>query len=225
MSKNLPTAIGLPIRQSKPGSLFPSKHFLSAAPRTLQGNTATLSLFPQANSTAINEIARQLAELTTPLSPASLPLVSQPRTLQESLFDATASVKILVSQVAMHMDRNWREKLFRQIDSLHDLEEWDNEDKPIRRASFATFLKAILQIKPLRHPSLGLSYEGYLIAAWTLGQDRLITEYLPNDRVRWILTRHIDGEIERASGQTLVYRLTQCLAAYQPEHWFSNAKA
>jgi hypothetical protein len=201
------------------------KQLLFAAPRAFKGSMTPWSLLPEVSSTALNEIARQLEELKIPPSPASLSLTSQPRNLQESLFDATASVKILAAQVAMHMDKNWREKLFRQIDSLHDLEEWDSEDKPIRRASFATFLKAILQVKPQRHPGLGLSYEGYLIAAWTLGQDRLITEYLPNDRVRWILTRHIDGEIERASGQTIVSRLTECLAAYQPEHWFFDAKA
>ena len=190
----------------------------------LKAGLPSLNFFSEMSSAAISEGSKQLSKsisnLQNPPSPSSLPFVSDVKNIESRLFDATASVKILASQVAMHMDKVWRDKLFRQIDSLHDLDEWDTDDKPVRKASFATFLKAILKIKPQRHPGLGLTYEGYLIAAWTTGQDRLTTEFLPNDRVRWVLTRNLDGETERSTGQAGVSRLYECLLPYQPDHWF-----
>lgn len=195
----------------------------------------TLSLFSKASFTNFNlrsemssavisdytkQLTKQVESLQNPLSPASFNSAPREMDVEERLFDATSSVKMLTAQVAMHIDKKWRDKLFGQIDSLHDLDEWDTDDKPVKKSSFKTFLKAILQIKPQQHPGLGLTYEGCLIAAWTTGEDQLTTEFLPNDRVRWVLTRNIGGEIERAAGQTAVNRLYECLMPYHPDHWF-----
>lgn len=177
------------------------------------------------NAAAFSEdtrlIERHVNELLNPPSPASLTSLLAERPLEERLFDATANVKILTAQVAMHLEREWRDKLFRQLDSLHDPAEWEPDDEPIQQASFATFLKAIVQIKPQRRPGLGLSHGGHLIAAWTTGLDRLTIEFLPNDRVRWVLARYRDGESEHFAGQTAVSRLAEGLAPYNPENWFS----
>jgi hypothetical protein len=167
-------------------------------------------------------LMNQVASLRNPVSPAMLSLTPDTSTIEERLFDATASVKVLISRVSMYMTKEWRDKLFRQIDSLHDLDEWDADDKPVERSSFESFLKTIIFIKPQRHPGLGLSYEGHLIAAWTAGKDRLTIEFLAKDRVRWVVTRDLGGEIERAAGQTVVSRLYDCLTAYNPTHWFSH---
>jgi hypothetical protein len=142
--------------------------------------------------------------------------------LAERLFDALASAKILTSAVAMHLDREGRDKLFRQLDSLHDLAEWEEGDEPLQQSSFATFLKAMLTINPRRRPGLGLSHTGHLIAAWTTDRDRLTIEFLPNDRVRWVLARYKDDEPDRFAGQTPVSRLAEGLEAHEPEHWFSR---
>src|ERR1700730_14825270 len=73
-------------------------------------------------------ITRHVAALRNETSPASLQLEHSARadenTLQERLFDALAGAKVLTAQVAMHLDRQWRDKLFRQLDSLHDPDEW-----------------------------------------------------------------------------------------------------
>lgn len=174
----------------------------------------------EAFSARTNLLNSKVSSLQNPPSPASLTLSPRQESLEEKLFDATSAVKILTAQVSMHINKTWRDKLFNQVDSLHDIDEWDVDDRPIKKSSFATFLKAILQIKPQRQPGLGLSYEGYLIAAWTTDQDRLTTEFLPKDRVKWVLTSSINGEVERAAGQTAVSRLYECLMPYQPDHWF-----
>lgn len=166
----------------------------------------------------------RIAALHNPPSPASLRPYSvaennETKTIEERLFDATANVKILTSQVAMHLDREWRERLFQQLDSLHDPEEWEAEDKPIQQSSFVTFLKAICRIRPTVRPGLGLSHGGLLVAAWTSGKNRLTIEFMPNDRVRWVVSRYPDGELEQFAGQTSVSRLLDGLSPYSPEEW------
>lgn len=183
--------------------------------------SARSALYSSVLSEETKLIEHRISELRNPVSPASL-FTSDEQSLQERLFDATASVKILTSQVAMHLDREWRNKLFAQLDSLHDLEEWDPDDEPIQAASFTTFLKAIVQINPQRRPGLGLSHNGYLVASWTVGNDRLTIEFLQNDRVRWVLARHTGDDVERFAGQTSVSRLIDGLAPYSPNYWFSK---
>ena len=172
----------------------------------------------------VNVLRKHVAQLKNPPSPASLHPYSvaenyETKTLEDRLFDATANVKILTSQVAMHLDREWREKLFKQLDSLHDPEEWEVEDKPIQQSSFATFLKAICQIRPSVRPGLGLSHDGQLVAAWTSGKNRLTIEFMRNDRVRWIVSKYPGGEFEQVAGQTVVSRLLDSLNPYSPEEW------
>jgi len=164
----------------------------------------------------------QVKELTSPPSPASLQNLPSQKSIEEQLFDATASVKIMTSRVAMHLEREWREKLFNQMDSLHDPLEWMEEDTPIEKSSFATFLKAICQIKPKNRPGLGLAHGGNLIAAWTSGSNRLTVEFLAKDRVRWIISRFRDEEPEQYVGQTVVSHFLESLQPYQPNEWFGK---
>jgi hypothetical protein len=170
------------------------------------------------------ELRRRVGDLQNPPSPGSIPSIKQDD-LAHQLFDALAQVKIFASQVAMHLDTEWRNKLFRQLDSLHDIDEWEPGDEPIQRDSFATFLRAILSINPKRRPGLGLSQAGHLVAAWKTNNDHLTIEFLAHDRVRWVLSRYIEGDVpERFAGETRVDLLATRLAAYNPEHWFSNAQ-
>ncbi len=172
------------------------------------------------------EIVQRAAALHNPVSPASLRSGSPGmKPLEEQLFEALVNVKILTSQVAMHFDREWRSKLFHQLDSLHDQAEWEPGDQPVRHDSFATFLKAALDISPQRRPGLGLSNTGNLITTWTTGQDRLTIEFMPQDRVRWVLSRYDDeGQPDRFAGEVDVSRLSESLSFYKPEHWFAHVK-
>ena len=143
--------------------------------------------------------------------------------LPEKLYDALARVKLLTAQVAMHLDTEWRSRIFEQLDDLLDAEDWHEDDDPIKAPSFETFLRMIIFHNPSHRPGFGVSNRGYLIAAWTSGSDRLTTECLPNDKVRWVLSCEVDDETERAAGETPVRRLMEVLAPYSPPRWFADA--
>ena len=144
--------------------------------------------------------------------------------LAERLYDALADAKLLTAQVAMHFDQDWRTRLFAQLDDLLDVEEWHEDDEPIKGASFRTFLRMTIYQSPERRPGLGVSHRGNLIAAWTSGADRLTLEFSPGDMIRWVLSCEIDGELERAAGETPVRRFPEVVSAFRPERWFSDAQ-
>jgi len=140
--------------------------------------------------------------------------------LDERLYDARAICKVRTAAVAMHLDPEWRSRFFSQIDSLMDAENWEQEDAPVTEASFTTLLRMILLVRPKRRPGLGSTSTGNIIAAWTVGKDRLTIECLPNDKVRWVLSLDSDDHREGAAGHTSLSRLTAVLAPYNPERWF-----
>jgi len=183
-----------------------------------------------AGTPALSETAREVMNVIKNLKNKSAhalltnyqPVLPDTKSLDEYLFDARANVKIIASKVSMHIKSELREKLFRQIDLLHDVDEWAPDDIPINPLSFECFLAGFMQINPERGPGLGLSHTGNTIASWTPDGDRLIIEFLPNHYVSWVLTRFIGNEQERFSGYTKVNRLFKSLSSYEPEHWFSK---
>ncbi len=169
----------------------------------------------------MHEVVRTTGALQNRPSPLSWPR-SPAATITERLYDALAEAKLMTSRTAMYLDSASRTRLFRQLDALLDPAEWDDDDAPLRPDSFNTFLKAMLQLMPERPPGLGLSNAGDLVAAWTSGEDRLTIEFRPEDRVRWVLSRREDGEIERIAGETTAARLAASLQGHHPAHWFDR---
>ena len=143
-----------------------------------------------------------------------------PATVDERLYNSLANAKVLTSQVAMHLDAEWRTRLFDQLDQLLAARDWHAEDEPVKTESFNTFLRTILFLSPARRPGLGVSNAGNLIAAWTTDDDRLTLEFVPGDTVKWALSLTDEGERERAVGVTRVPRLSEVLTPYMPSRWF-----
>jgi hypothetical protein len=170
-------------------------------------------------------LMRNINELNIPSTLTSIQeknnSTNNPLIIEESLFDACANVKIITSQISMHLAPGWREKLFLQIDRMHDKDEWDEEDLPVNTSSFQAFIGWMLQIEFTKGPGLGLTTTGNLIAAWTYKGSRLTLEFLPKFHVRWVVTKQIDDQVERASGTTSINRLSENLAPYSPENLYS----
>jgi hypothetical protein len=169
-------------------------------------------------------LTKRLVDLYRP-SPTALrgqtPLSA--KSLELQLYDALAAFKMRTATVAMHLDRDWRTRLFKQLDSLLDSESWERDDLPPKFASFSTFLRLLTLLRPQRRPGMGATHDGNLIATWTVGNDRLTVECLAGDTVRWHLSALIDGEVERAAALTPLPRLAAVLRPYSPARWFDDA--
>jgi hypothetical protein len=143
--------------------------------------------------------------------------------ITERLFDASAQLKILVSRVSMHLSDDWRRRLFRKLDSLHDPDNWEQSDTLIDPGSFMNFLRLILQIGLIDPLSLGVSPEGHFLTGWVRDKDSLTLEFTGGDEIRWALVRYLGDHRESAAGRTLLERLPAVLKPYSPETWFQNA--
>lgn len=135
-------------------------------------------------------------------------------TLQEKVFDSLAKVKILTSQVSMHISQEKREKLFRQFDFILDSEDWDEEDRLVNVESYQVFLSWFVNSSPNVNPGIGLNDNGNIIASWQVDKSRLILEFFPGKSVKWIISNYINEELERAAGVSNMLRLLDVLSGF-----------
>ncbi|HTY66719.1 MAG TPA: hypothetical protein VMH36_08715 [Alphaproteobacteria bacterium] len=152
--------------------------------------------------------------------------VKQAEPLEQLLDRRRAELKVRTAAVAMHISEKWRLDLFRQLDDLMDIESWHLEDQPIDPESFMTFLRFLIYEKNIKRPSLAISTNGAIIAAWFEPGQRLTIEFHAKDHVRWIVSR-VDEQFgsESAAGTGSVLRLAAVLSPYGAEAWFKNAAA
>ena len=147
---------------------------------------------------------------------------SDQQTLEERLFTVRASCKITTNQFAMHFGPDWQRSFFAQLDLLLNKDDWDPLDIPVTDNSFLTLIRLLLTQRGKRRPGLGLANGGNIVAAWTAGTNRLTVICLPNDRVRWVISRAVDDEIETAGGDVNLINLIDRLSPYNPDQWFSD---
>lgn len=112
-----------------------------------------------------------------------------PPSLDVQLFDNAAQLKIMLSQIAMHMSSASRNAIFAQLDFLLKLEDWQDDSALIEGATFNTFIRFLIFAAPNRLPSLGVGLTGHVLAAWNKGDQHISIEFLPNDYVTAILVK------------------------------------
>lgn len=142
--------------------------------------------------------------------------------IEERLYEAVAVAKIATSHVAMYLDPEWRKRLFRQLDSLHDVAEWEPGTSPVTRSSFVGFLRAMFYVKPLRKPGLGLSVYGELLAAWTIGKDELTLRFMDENHARISVRREVGDKQEVGVYESAIDRLPDLLTAFNAKHWLES---
>ena len=121
---------------------------------------------------------------------------------------ATAQgAKALLSSYYMHMPDDIFFGLLKQTSALLDLANWDDEDALASLDSYRTMLRAIVQLRPLERPNLGLGDGGQLLAAWRDGSNQAVIEFLENDRMRWSISVLQNDASNVATGLTNVRSL------------------
>lgn len=144
-------------------------------------------------------------------------------TLAERVFQALVDAKIWTSKVAMHLDRDTRNRYFRQLDLLHDCDEWFDDQRPVLLESYKGFVRFMHLVGGRSKPSLGLSPTGLIIAVWNSDHGRLTIEFLSSDWVQWTVSRPLGKRTERTAGNTELVRILPNLSPYSPEAWFDVA--
>lgn len=151
--------------------------------------------------------------------PTSGHATSSPPSFEEKAFTALAAAKVWTSRVAMHMDKSTRDRFFRQLDLLHDCDEWFGDEQPLLIESYRSFVRFMLAVGNDSKPSLALSPVGNLVAIWLSEKDRLTIEFRASDWSEWVVSLPLDGRIERAAGSTSIHRLSSVLAPYNLGRW------
>ncbi len=168
------------------------------------------------------DVARNLPVAPTGVGLSVATINAEHRSIEERLFAARAAAKSQTALVAVRISREWREGLFKQLDSLMDPEEWDPKDEPLTVESFTNFLRSMFYLRPSKRPGIGSSSAGNLIATWTEDANRLTIEYLPGGKARWVLSNSIEGDVERIAGVTASERLAAALGPYIARGWFQR---
>lgn len=142
-----------------------------------------ISALPFKHSRAISSALTTPPRIPTESPRASDAKVLQPSpTLEVRLFDNAAELKIALSQIVMHLVPEWRDIIFRQLDSLLDMKGWQDDSAFIQKSTFTTFLRFIIFAAPTRLPSLGVSLNGHILAAWNNGDQRIAVEFFSEDK-------------------------------------------
>ena len=177
----------------------------------------------QKTSVCIDAFATsELQRVLDKAEPSSVVASSLVGGIAERLFVALAEAKIWTSKVAMRLDRVARDRLFRQMDVLHDVDEWDG-DKPVALRSYQSLVRGILHHKINSRPALSLMPNGNILALWRDGDNKLTVEFLPDNRARWFVEFHtLDGS-ERATGSAPLERLRQVIEPYDAARWFDGS--
>jgi hypothetical protein len=151
---------------------------------------------------------------------------TNPLQLDLSLFRLRWQMKLMISQVAMHLSHEVQTSLASALDDLLDPASWHAQDPPLAPDSFATYLRLQLFERSLRLPSFGISQPGNLMAGWIAERGRLTFEFLATDQIRWSLSYQRKERRERAAGEVEINRLRDVLAPYPVLDWYiANAAA
>lgn len=149
--------------------------------------------------------------------------ISRSESTSERLFNATAKAKQWTSQVAMRLNHQARLRFFRQLDRLHNEDEWFEGDRPVDLESYKTFVRAYASRIVGGKPALALAQDGRIIAIWQDNGGKLTIEFFSQDKVRYLVSQIVDGERERFAGDTSIGRLSQVLSPFESARWFNGS--
>jgi hypothetical protein len=109
--------------------------------------------------------------------------------LQQRVFDSAVEMKVAVSQYAMHLSPETRQKLFHDLDEVVNVDDWYEEDTLPRYDSFRDFLKWTIYSNRFNWVSIGVSGDGNILVAWKSQFALLTANFHGRSRVMWTVTR------------------------------------
>jgi hypothetical protein len=169
-------------------------HFAPALAVFSGGNFSELAalLNPRADllrirgsAAVINHTAKSRIEVSAQNSGTLFKSVPQQASFDEKIFDSLVSLKVAVSQYAMHLPPAERHRIFERLDSVINTEDWHEEDRLPQPASFFNFLKWMIYSKHFDWSSIGVSDDGNILIAWSRPNMALTANFSVENKVTW----------------------------------------
>ena len=98
---------------------------------------------------------------------------------EEKLLNCLVSLKVSVSQYAMHLPKGEQSRLFARLDEVINVEDWHEEDTLPTSNSFISFPEMDYFSKNFSWSSIGVSNGGNLLVAWTTPNVTLTANFFP----------------------------------------------
>jgi hypothetical protein len=174
-----------------------STPFLLPSPNSggfVGGDLADLLIVPQSLSAEADRPEERPIEASPQKGRSILRAVPKFASFEEKIFDSLVSLKVAVSQYAMHLPKEERFRLFARLDELINVEDWHEDDTLPTSSSFVSFLKWIIFSENFSWSSIGVSNDGNLLVAWTTPNVTMTANFFPQDRVSW------SAEVDSQSG-------------------------
>lgn len=117
-----------------------------------------------------------------------LRVVPEASSFEEQIFNSLVSLKVAVSQYAMHLTTEERHRIFSELDYLINVEDWHEGDQLPNVVAFRDFLKWMIYSKYFKWISLGVSEEGGMLVAWKTKRVLLTARFsglAGQEGVRW----------------------------------------
>jgi hypothetical protein len=120
---------------------------------------------------------------------------------REHLFNSLVALKVAISQYAMHLSSQERHRLFEELDSKINEDDWHEEDLLPRTNSFIDFLKWMIHAKYFKWTSIGVSAAGTILVAWKTTNVMLTANFEKPGSVRWTAqVKSANGEVGQSAG-------------------------
>lgn len=128
---------------------------------------------------------------------------------EQKVFDALVRLKVSVSQYAMHLGREVRNKIFADLDAIINVNDWYPEDEFPGSNSFRDFLKWTVYTRRFDWSSLGVADNGDLLIAWVKGDSLLTGHFDGKGRIWWAYKKETADGAEHASGDCTLQRFSR----------------
>jgi hypothetical protein len=134
---------------------------------------------------------------------------------EEKIYNSLVSLKVAVSKYAMHLSPDERHRIFMELDSVINKEDWHENDQLPQTGSFQDFLKWMIYSKYFKWTSIGVSDDGSILVAWKTEHGLLTANFTSVDNVRWTAQIKSDvGEIGHTVGRCPLRLFAQQAAFY-----------
>ncbi len=131
--------------------------------------------------------------------------------LEATLFENKADLKLLISQVAMHLALDERRSLFSAIDRLLSSADWEDDSSQINQEAFRSFLRFAIYSRLHGIPNIGVGPDGTVLAGWHANEQAVHVEFRPKDEaVAFIRTQSARGP-ERIAWRGHIARLQDAI--------------